>query len=158
MCFQVLKKLCSNVGLIIPPDVCKTDEQLVSLLCKDSMMDILQMVGLIHQFCTLWHWTFSVQTFLSECQKTPDPLHKKPHQFWNYDPYNGKDPSHTSDKPLEAGWRKMTLKQATHPLKGKWPRVRNLARWNTGTTMQRDRWNWAAGKESRKRGVYCSYA
>ena len=24
---------------------CKTDEQRVSLLCKDSMMDILQMVG-----------------------------------------------------------------------------------------------------------------
>lgn len=39
---------CSNVGLIyssLQIAACKTDEQLVSLLCKDSMMDIRQMVG-----------------------------------------------------------------------------------------------------------------
>ena len=74
-------------------------------------------------YCAERHWTSSVLTFWSEYQNTADLLHIKPHQVQNYDLYSGKGLRHTSDKPLEAGWRKLIIKQATHPLKGKWPLV-----------------------------------
>ena len=101
-------------------------------------------------YCAERHWTSSVLTFWSKYQNIPDLLHMKPHQVQNYDVYSGKGLSHTSDKPLEAGWRKLIIKQATHPLKGKWPLVLSPIRLNTWTIMQLD--SWAAGKEPRKGG------
>lgn len=87
-------------------------------------------------YCAERHWTSSVLTFWSEYQNTADLLRMKPHQVQNYDLYNRKGLSHTSDKPLEAGWRKLIIKQATHPLKGEWSLVLSPIRLNTWTTIQ----------------------
>ena len=82
----------------------------------------------------------------------------KRHQFGNCDLHNRKGLSLSSEKPLEASWRKLILKHALHPLKEKWPLVVSPVRLNTWTIMELDRWDWAAGKEPQKGGVHFNYA
>ena len=95
-----------------------------------------------------WHPTQTQSPLINKYTLVKERRHKnsiygKPHQFGNYHPYNGKDLSHTSDSPLEVGWRRLILKQATHPPKQKWALVLSPVRLNTLTSIQLDRRNWA---------------